>query len=287
MMQAIDMPTAVITGATSGIGLVTARELARTGMRVFALGRDKGRIKAVSQAITEAVPGGRVEWILADFGSLEQVAQASAEILETAGTIDLLVNNAGNQLDRRITTGDGFEMTWQVNHLAPFLMTKLLLPRVLESPQPQVITVSSIGHSMIPDMVWDDLQGEAAYSPYTAYFQSKLANVLFTRELAARNASTPLVASAVHPGLVSSDFANKCDPAVQDYYAKAAESGEALTSEQGADTVIWLATDHAQGRPSGGYFYQRERLDPSTAAMNPASAERLWAISEEQVRAFA
>jgi len=276
----------VVTGATAGIGLVTALNLASAGMRVVALGRNPARIDAADASIRAAVTEPDLHWICADFASLAEVRRASDEIGGVCDRIDILINNAGNQLVDRNMTVDGFEMTYQVNHLAPFLMTARLLPSLMRSERPQVITLSSVGHSMIEDMVWDDLQLENDFSAFKAYAQSKLANVLFTRELARRTAATGLVASAVHPGLVASDFPNKSDAYVRDYYRDALARGEALTTEQGADTVVWLAQDAGNGTPSGGYFHARERIAPSAAASDPTSAERLWAISEIQTASF-
>src|SRR4051812_46487026 len=206
---------AVVTGATSGIGFETALALSQTGMRVLALGRNDERIAQSRERVAALAPDSRVDWINANFASLRQVARSTRQILQMTDRVDILVNNAGNQLDRRIMTGDGFEMIWQVNHLAPFLMTQLLLPSLRVSDGGRVVTVSSVGHTMISDMIWADLQGDEDYSPFTAYCQSKLANVLFTRELARQTEATSLVASAVHPGLVASDFANKSDANVQ------------------------------------------------------------------------
>jgi len=278
--------TIVVTGATSGIGEAAALEFARQGHRVIAVGRNPGKIAASKAKLEAGATGAPAEWVQADFASLSQVARASREIADLAGQIDVLVNNAGNHLTSRTVTEDGFETTWQVNHLAPFLMTSLLLPNVLRSAEPKVITLSSIGHAMIPDMIWDDLQGEHDFNPFTAYCQSKLANVLFTRELARRNADTALVASAVHPGMVASDFPNKGTPDMIAYYSAAKDKGEAISPESGADTVMWLAGDHSAGQPSGGYFFERARIDPSEPATNPASAERLWHVSEQQVARF-
>ena len=278
--------TVVVTGATSGIGFATALALAKDGFHVIALGRSADKIDARRAEILETASDAKVDWLKADFSSMRQTAAVSRQIGEMAGRIDVLINNAGNQLDHHTITDDGFEMTYQVNHLAPFLMTRYLLPAILRAPQPRVITLSSIGHTMIEDMQWDDLQISEDYSPFRAYCQSKLANVLFTRELARLNGGTPLVASAVHPGLVASDFANKGNEAMRDYYRAAEARGEAFTSEQGADTVIWLARSAEAGRPSGGYFYQRERVEPSAAGASLASAKRLWDISEAQVARF-
>jgi len=278
--------TVVVTGATAGIGFVTARSLASDGMRVVALGRSPARITAADAAIRASIGEPNLEWIRADFASLDEVARASEEIAASCGHIDVLVNNAGNQLIDRRVTADGFETTYQVNHLAPFLMTAKLLPNLLRSDRPQVITLSSIGHSMIDDMVWDDLQMESDFSAFRAYAQSKLANVLFTHELARRTVGTALVASAVHPGLVASDFPNKGDTFMQDYYRDASARGEALTSEQGAETVVWLARGVGNSTPSGGYFFRRERVAASAGGSDPVSARRLWAISEAQVSKF-
>ena len=136
------METVVVTGATSGIGFVTALELARTGRNVIALGRSAEKIRARDTEIRAVVPDARIDWVKADFASLADVASAIREISDKVDRIDVLINNAGNQLNRRIVTVDGFEMTYQVNHLVPFLMTAHLLPLVLLTPQPQVITTS-------------------------------------------------------------------------------------------------------------------------------------------------
>jgi len=277
---------AVVTGATAGIGLVTARDLVCAGMRVVALGRNRAKIEAADASIRRAVMNPDLDWICADFASLAQVRRACDEIAERCDRIDVLINNAGNQLVDREITEEGYEMTYQVNHLAPFLMTARLLPDLLRAERPQVITLSSVGHSMIDDMAWDDLQMEHDFSAFKAYAQSKLANVLFTRELARRTAASGMIASAVHPGLVASDFPNKGDKQVRDYYRDALARGEALTPDAGADTVVWLARDVANATPSGGYFYQRQRIETSAAASDPAAAKRLWAISKAQTESF-
>jgi len=214
------------------------------------------------------------------------VSRASAAIAGMTERVDLLINNAGNLLDRRQITEDGFEATYQVNHLAPFLMTAKLLPLLLPSANPRIITLSSIGHSMIDDMNWDDLQLDREFSPFRAYAQSKLANILFTCQIARRHADSALIASAVHPGLVASDFPNKADASTRHHYQEASTRGEALSPDQGADTVLWLALDPAVGAPSGGYFHLRERVAPSAAAVDPEAAERLWAISERQLAPY-
>ena len=272
-----DKPVAVVTGATSGIGLETARALAREGMRIIALGRDDTRIaNAAKDLETEGLTA---QWVKADLSSIAQTHAAAAEIADITDHIDILVNNAGGLLDTRHVTADGLEAMFQVNHLAPYILTLDLLPQLKRSSAPHVITVSSIGHSMIDDVHWDDLQMEISFLPIAAYAQSKLANILFTRELAARHKADGIVASAVHPGLVASRFPESAGAETQTYYAAAEKSGQALTSTQGADTIVWLAMDRDRALPSGGYFHERERVEPSAAAQSEEGAKRLWDIS--------
>lgn len=269
---------AVVSGASTGIGLAATLGLADEGFRLIAMGRHPGRIAAAKARLAER--GARVDWIEADFASLAETRRAAAEIAGLTDRIDLLVNNAGALLDGRYVTVDGFEKTFAVNHLAPFLLTELLTSQLAASDRPHIITVSSIGHTYITDMVWDDLQLEKDFAAGPAYFQSKLANILFTRELARRSSIDGLIASAVHPGLVGSNFPDSAAPDTQTYYAEAVASGRALTNEQGADTIIWLAKNPDAALPSGGYFHERRRIDPSPAAQSDVGAERLWEISE-------
>jgi len=277
MAGAGDRQVAVVTGATSGIGLETARALAREGMRIIALGRDDTRIaNAAKDLETEGLTA---QWVKADLSSIAQTHAAAAEIADITDRIDILVNNAGGLLDTRHVTADGLEAMFQVNHLAPYILTLDLLPQLKRSSAPHVITVSSIGHSMIDDLHWDDLQMEISFLPIAAYAQSKLANILFTRELAARHKADGIVASAVHPGLVASRFPESAGVETQIYYAAAEKGGEALTSAQGADTIVWLAMDRDRALPSGGYFHVRERVEPSSAAQSEEGAKRLWDIS--------
>ena len=273
---------AVVSGATSGIGLATARALVGQRFRIIAMGRHSGRVSAADAELRAGAEGAEIDWVIADFSRLADVRRAAGDIVRLTGHIDVLVNNAGLLLDRRSTTEQGFETTFAVNHLAPFLLTTSLLPLLKAAPA-HVINVSSVGHTMIDDMRWDDLQMERDFAPLAAYAQSKLANVLFTRELARRFDGEGLVASAVHPGLVASRFPLTGGADTRAYYAAAQASGEALTSEQGADTVVWLATAPGAALPSGGYFAERRRIAPSAAGQDDDGARRLWTISERLV----
>jgi NAD(P)-dependent dehydrogenase (short-subunit alcohol dehydrogenase family) len=273
---------AVVTGATTGIGFATACGLADAGFRLIAHGRHPDRIATARARLAER--GARVDWVEADFASQAEVRRAAAEIASLTDRIDVLINNAGAVYDARYVTGDGIERTFAVNHLSAFVLTHLLMPRLKAAGRAHVIAVASIGHTMVPDMRWDDLGMEKDFVPTLAYCQSKLANVLFTRELARRAAGDGLIASAMAPGLVGSNFPDTADRDMRKYYADSVADGTALTNEQGADTVIWLAANPDEALPSGGYFDQRNRIDTSPAAASDEGAARLWEISEGMTR---
>jgi NAD(P)-dependent dehydrogenase (short-subunit alcohol dehydrogenase family) len=269
---------AVVSGATTGIGFAAACGLADLGFRLIVMGRDRDRMAAAKSRLAES--GALADWIEADFASMQETRRAASEIAGLTDRIDVLVNNAGALFDGRYVTVDGLERSFALNHLAPFLLTQMLMPQLTACKRPHVIAVSSIGHTFIPDMRWHDLQMEKDFAANQAYFQSKLANVLFTRELGRRAADEGLIASAVQPGLVGSNFPDSADPETRKFYAEAVANGTALTNEQGADTIVWLAANPDAALPSGGYFEKRRSIDPSPAAQNDAGAARLWEISE-------
>lgn len=278
-MAAKEDSVVVVTGASSGVGFETALGLARDGYRVIALGRNPERMAASATAIAKAAPAARVDWIGADLSVMAEVREASRRIGELTDRVDILINNAGQTISTYNVTVDGLEQTFAGNVLAPFLMTGILLPLLRKAPQPHVITTASVGHSYIDDMFWDDLQFERGYSCPMAYLQSKLANILFTRELAVRH--TDIVSSAIHPGTVNSNFTDTADDRTKEFFADAGRKGELVTPVDAADTLLWLTRDIGNARPSGGYFFERERIEPSAAAQNPASAQRLWGICED------
>ena len=274
--------TAVVTGASSGVGFEVAVGLARDGFKVIALGRTAGRIEASRSMLAGAVPEAKVDWLRADLSVMGEVEASAGRIADLTDRVDVLVNNAGQTLEDHIVTVDGLEQTFAGNVIAPFLLTGLLLPLIARegmSEQPgHVITTASIGHSYVDDMRWDDLQLERSYDGAIAYLQSKLANILFARELARRHPE--LVSSAVHPGTVDSRFPDTAGERTKTYFASAAARGELVSPKEAADTILWLAGDVARALPSGGYFHQREREQPSAAATNRDSAVRLWRICE-------
>lgn len=271
------MKTAVVTGASSGIGLVVARELARSGWHVIALGRDPDRIEAALADIHKAAPHARVDMVQADFSVMAEVARAAGEVTALTDRIDLLVNNAGGTPATRVETPDGLEQTFAANHLATFLLTQRLLPLIRgAAPGAQIIVTSSVAHKFIQDMVWDDLQLSEKFDAGKAYTQSKLANILFVRALAPRVAADGIRVNAVHPGFVASNFPSHGNLVVRLMYALG--KPVSLTNEQGADTILWLAKGGSTA--TGEYFVKRKVAATTPAAQSLEGAERLWSISE-------
>ena len=268
---------AVITGASSGVGLAAACELARTGWRVIALGRNPARSRAALEAICRAAPGAKVDMVVADLAVLAQVRRAAADIAKLTDRIDLLVNNAGFMPAKRAVTVEGLEETFAANHLGPFLLTRDLLPLLLAGgPDAQVINTSSIAHKSVRDMQWDDVQLEQKFSSGRAYSQSKLANILFTRALARRLADSDIRVNAVHPGMVASNFSSHGNLALKIVYYLGRPFS--VSPAQGADTILWLASGGDGG--TGGYYVKRKPAPTTPAAQSDEGAERLWAISE-------
>ena len=269
--------TCLVSGASSGIGLETARGLAMRGARVLMAARDAGRGEAARHEVAESTANDAVELVLADLGAQREVSGLAEEVLQRCDRLDVLVNNAGLTLGERTLTEDGIETTFAVNHLAPFLLTALLRDRLVESAPARVVTVASDAHNG-GRIDFDDLSGERTFSGWAAYCQSKLANILFTRELARRLEDTGATATCVHPGVVRTGFGRKGPAFIR---ASLKVGGFLLlTPERGADTVIWLAASPEVEGQSGGYYVKRRLTQPSRAARDPRAAARLWAASE-------
>jgi NAD(P)-dependent dehydrogenase (short-subunit alcohol dehydrogenase family) len=276
-------PVAVVTGASSGIGKSTARNLVALGWRVVGVGRDPQRSAAAAAEIAAAARGGACfTMVRGDFTLMAEVKRVADEVESRTSSLDVLINNAGGVRDRRIITAEGTEATFAANYLAPFLLTRELMP-LLKNTAPnlppgstRVIAVSSSAHRAIDGLDWDDLQSLGTFHPAAAYGRAKLANILFTRELARREGPAGIVAQAMHPGRVASNFASHGDEAMQAYMAAA----DTVSPDEPAETLAWLATEPEGGRDSGRYFYRKEEETPAEAAQDPAAATRLWAETE-------
>jgi NAD(P)-dependent dehydrogenase (short-subunit alcohol dehydrogenase family) len=277
--------TAVVTGASAGVGKATARALAAMGWRVIGIGRNPERTGAAEQDIRAASTAGDVHMIRADLALMAETARAAEEVAALTNRIEVLVNNAGGMTDRFVVTPEGYEENFAGNHLGPFLLTQRLLPLLKRAAADapagsvRIINVSSDASEMIPSLNWDDLQLFEGFNPGRAYCQGKLANVLFARALAQRLARDGIVAHAVHPGTIDSNFASHADERTQAYIATL----DAFTPEQAADALIWLATGEEPGRSSGGYFHQRRPHAPNPLVEDDATVDRLWAESEKLV----
>ena len=270
--------TVLVTGGTSGIGRATALGLAAMGAHLAITGRDRERTEDAAREIRGA-GGGQVDVFVADLSAQSQVRRLAAEVLERLPRIDVLVNNAGGFWNTRHVTADGLERTFALNHLAPFLLTSLLLGRLKRTAPARVVTVSSNvqAHGRID---FDDLQAERSYSGARAYNQSKLANVLFTYELARRLEGTAVTANALHPGLVRTSFGAEDPGAVQRLFVPFVRPFMKAPA-RGAATSIQLASAPGLEHVTGRFFAGGKPTRSSERSYDQAAAARLWQVSTE------
>ena len=270
----------LITGANSGIGKVTARELAKQGAHIIMLCRNEEKAERAKNDILNVCNHDQVDVVVADLASVEQIKQAAGHIKREYPKIDVLINNAGILMgNQRELTQDGFEMTFGVNHLAPFLLTHLLLDQVIASGRGNIINVSSEAHRFAK-LTFKNLQYErGGYSGWKAYCRSKLCNILFTRELSKRLANTCTVTNALHPGAVASNFGQGVS-GIGGVMMRLARPFM-ISEEKGAQTSIYLATSGEGYTVSGKYFKNEKIVEPSKEASSDYNAKRLWDISEE------
>jgi NAD(P)-dependent dehydrogenase (short-subunit alcohol dehydrogenase family) len=269
----------LVTGGTGGIGRATAAGLAALGARVGITGRDPVRTEAAAASIRTAPGSPAVDGFAADLSVRAGVRRLAAQVLDTYPRLDVLVNNVGGFWAHRHVTADGLERTFALNHLAPFLLTGLLLDRLTASAPARIITVSSGAHAQ-GRIDFDDLQGERDYSGQRAYSQSKLANVMFTYELARRLDGTGVTATVLHPGVVRTSFGAEDQAA---YLAVMIGVARLFMKSpaQGAGTPVYLASSPQVQGITGRYYVSRKPRTSSKASYDTTAAARLWQVSAD------
>lgn len=274
--------TCLITGATNGIGYEAALGLAQMGAKVLLCGRDAGRLKTAVDGIRATTHSENVVGYLADFSDLTAVKTMAKAIRADHKSIDVLINNAGGMRQHRTVTEQGFETTWGLNHLAPFLLTAELLPLLQAGQSPRIVNLASTAQ-FGASIDFDDLQGEKTYRMWKAYKQSKLANVMFTYTLAQRLAGQGISVNCVHPGVVATGFAAGIStmarllaPIINLFL---------ISAKQGAQTSIYAASSPEVEGVTGKYFDKKKPATSDPAADDLAVRERLWQVSVEQTGA--
>jgi NAD(P)-dependent dehydrogenase (short-subunit alcohol dehydrogenase family) len=268
----------MVTGATSGVGLVTAQALAREGATVIVVGRNPERGAATVSRIQQETGNSAVELMVADLSVQAQVRQLASEVQRRFAHLDLLINNAGALFNQRQLSHEGIEMTFALNHLAYFLLTNLLLDRLKTSASARIINVSSEAHRGAR-LDFANLQGQHSYRGWRAYARSKFANILFTYELARRLEGTGVVSNVLHPGFVATNFGRN-NRGITAVFWRILQLA-AISPEQGAETIIYLASSAEVKGITGRYFVKKKAVRSSEASYDRAAAERLWQVSAE------
>ena len=281
LTPSMDGKTCLVTGATAGIGFIAARELARAGARVLLAGRSPQTSTEAAGRIREEIPNADVAPLAADLASQAEVRRLARDVATATDRLDVLVNNAGGIWLDRADTGDGVETTLAVNHLAPFLLTNLLLASLRSAPSARVVNVASGAHRGVA-MDFDDLEGRRRYNGWRAYQRSKLANILFTRELAGRLKGDSISVNCLHPGYVNTRIFR--DATWKGAVMRAFARAFAITPEQGAATTVYLATSPDVADVTGEYFVKSRPAVPSRAARDDDAARRLWDVSAAMAR---
>jgi NAD(P)-dependent dehydrogenase (short-subunit alcohol dehydrogenase family) len=267
------LDTVLVTGATDGIGRETARQLLALGLRVLVHGRSQSKAEHHARELAAGQPGAQAVAMWGDLSSMRQVVALAEQVREVAPRLDVLINNAGVYEKRRQLTEDGFERTMAVNHFAPYLLTRRLLPALQAAPAGRIVVVSSMTHQSAA-LALDDLTLSRGYDAYGAYSVSKLANMLFTLALAERLEGTRVTVNALHPGVIGTKL------------LRAGFGMGGASVEQGARTSVYLATSDAVEGVSGRYFIDCREAKPSRQARDRALAEALWRESERLLEGF-
>ncbi|HLV98803.1 MAG TPA: SDR family oxidoreductase [Ktedonobacterales bacterium] len=269
----------LVTGSNSGIGKATALGLAKLGATVVMICRDQSKGQAAQDEIKAKSGNSSVDLLIADLSSQQSIRHLAQEVKTRYPQVHVLLNNAGVSAGKRTVTVDGLETTFAVNHLAPFLLTNLLLDHLKASAPARIVTVASMAQNAIR---FDDLQSEQRYNAWEVYGQSKLANILFTYELARRLEGTGVTANCLHPGVVATNLARDMSPVFQAFIRVLSISRVLFTSpEKGAETSIYLASSPEVEGISGKYFSNKRVAQPQPAAADTTNAQRLWQVSEQ------
>ena len=275
--------TILITGGNSGIGQATAAALAAAGATVVVTARNRSKGERAVADIRRTVPDASIELAELDLARLASVRQFAKGFLRNHPRLDVLILNAGLTASKRQLTEDGLEMLFQVNHLGHFLLTQLLRDRLVASAPARVVVVASVAHKQARGLDFEDLQSQRGYRGMRTYARSKLANILFTRELARRLEGTGVTANALHPGTVRTGWGGEGEAGRLLGFGLATARWFFLSPEQGARTSVYLAASpDVEGR-TGGYYVRRRLATPSAAARDDEAARRLWDVSEELV----
>jgi NAD(P)-dependent dehydrogenase (short-subunit alcohol dehydrogenase family) len=279
----LDGKVAVITGGNSGIGKETAAALSAMGAHVIVAARNPTKAAAAIAEIKQRVPDGMVEHVPLDLASFASVHAFADTYTARFGQLDVLVNNAGGTLAKRTVTEDGHETQFQVNHLSHYLLTRLLMDQLQAAPQARVINLSSMGHAYARGGIhFDDLECEhRKYRGFLVYCETKLENVLFTRELARRVDDTKITANAVHPGFVGSNFGREGDMGLLGDVGMVIARPFSISSAKGAQTSVYVASSADVESITGQYFYKCKVAKPSNHALDDGAAARLWDVSAE------
>jgi NAD(P)-dependent dehydrogenase (short-subunit alcohol dehydrogenase family) len=270
--------TVVATGATSGIGEAAVVALAGMGARIVIVARDEARAKGTMQKLEAKAPGLGHRLHLADLSSMAETRRVGEAIAASEPRIDVLINNAGALFSNRRVTPEGLELTFALNHMAYFVLTEALRDKLVASAPARIVSTSSIAHER-ENLDFNDLQSANGYGGLKVYSRSKLANILFTRELARRLNGTEVTANCLHPGVVKTRFGKSSGglfglliPFLRPFF---------ISPEQGAETIVYLASSPEVADKTGGYFVKRKLVEPSAAARDDTAAKRLWIESEK------
>ena len=272
----------LVTGATNGIGLESAKVLAGMGATIVGVGRNPQKCTGAAASIASTTGNSKVEFLVADLSVQTQVRKLAETFKQKYQRLDVLLNNAGAFFARREESTEGVEMTWALNHLNYFLLTDLLLDVLKASAPARIVNVSSDAHTRAKQINFDDVEFKKGYSGWTAYGHSKLANIMFTYELARHLAGTRVTANVLHPGFVATGFGHN-NGSLMNFGMGVVQKIAAKRPEQGAQTSVFLASSPQVDGVTGKYFVDSRESSSSAASYEVSAQQRLWALSEQMV----